>query len=374
MYASTLPTPYGGSTWCLASTAASACTCAKRRRKSCLQVCPRVTTRKRSRSKTLNERYDRRCILAPAYVRPSCSFMFGILTPSNDPPPAASRRGIPRGTDITPAALAALPSRDRALVLAVARMRVLTYGQVGRLLFPGRHASIVTRRASALVRAGWLRRVRPRVERGGAPSYLLPSARGLAAALDFLLAETEGTALSVLARRMVPMRSRKPLALAETSSLVHQREVNELLVAYARASDLRILWLSSWERPFGRGPDAALLPQPDYVLVIERTGNPVLVFGEHDRGHESLAHFRAAKADRYAPFALLPDAAAAAFGIPAVEVWITVTDPVSHTPRRRLKHLADVILAAGAAPITRLALAGVANARPATAFVPATAL
>ena len=299
--------------------------------------------------------------------------MFGVVTPSNDPPPAASTRGIPRGTDITAAALTALPSRDRALVLAVGRMRVLMYGQAGQLLFPGRHASIVTRRARVLVRAGWLRRIRPRVRRGGAPSYLLPSARGLAASLDFLLAETDGTPCSVLVRRMVPTRPRKPLALAETSSLTHQREVNELLVAYARAPELRILWASSWERPFGRGPDAALLPQPDYVLVLERAGAPVLVFGEHDRGHESLAHFRAAKAERYAPFALLPDAAAAAFAIPAVEVWVTVTDPVARAPRRRLQRLADVILAAGAAPITRFALAGVANARPATAFVPATA-
>jgi len=253
-------------------------------------------------------------------------------------------------------------------------MRVLTYGQAGRLFFPGRHASIVTRRARALVRAEWLRRVRPRVERGGAPSYLLPSARGLAASLDLFLAETDSTALSFLVRRMVPARPRKPLELTETSSLAHQREVNELLVAYARAPELRILWASSWERPFGRGPDAALLPQPDYVLVIERAGNPILIFGEHDRGHESLAHFRATKAERYAPFALLPDAAATAFGIPTVEVWITVTDPLARTPRRRLRHLADVILAAGGAPITRLGLAGVANARPATAFVAATAL
>jgi len=300
--------------------------------------------------------------------------MLGLPTPSPPPPHAASSRGIPSGTGITAAALTALPSRDRSLVLAVARMRVLTYGQAGRLLFPGRHASIVTRRARVLVRAGWLRRVRPRVERGGAPSYLLPSARGLSASLDLLLAETDNTPLSVLVRRMVPTRSRKPLALTETTFLAHQREVNELLVAYARASELRVLWASSWERPFGRGPDAALLPQPDYVLVLERAGSPVLVFGEHDRGHESLAHFRAAKAERYAPFALLPDAATSAFGIPGVEVWVTVTDPVARAPRRRLQHLADIIRVAGAAPITRLALAGVANARPATAFVPATVL
>jgi hypothetical protein len=309
---------------------------------------------------------------APPTFDRHASFMLGLPPPSPPPPHAASTRGIPRATDITAAALAALPSRDRSLVLAVARMRVLTYGQAGRLLFPGRHASIVTRRARALVRAGWLRRVRPRVARGGAPSYLLPSARGLAASLDFLRAETDGTAHSVLVRRMVPTRPRKPLACAETSSLAHQREVNELLVAYARAPELHVLWASSWERPFGRGPDAALLPQPDYVLVLERAGAPVLIFGEHDRGHESLAHFRAAKADRYAPFALLPDAAA--FGIPTVEVWVTVTDPAARMPRRRLQHLADVIRVAGAAPITRLALAGVANVCPVTAFVPATVL
>ncbi len=300
--------------------------------------------------------------------------MFGMPTPETPSLHAAPTGGDPDGTGSAAATLAALPSRDRALVCAVARMRVLTYGQAGRLIFPGRHASIVTRRARALVRAGWLLRVRPRVERGGAPSYLLPSARGLVGSLDLFLAEADGTILSVLVRRMVPTRPRRPLVLTATSSLAHQREVNELLVSYARTSKFRVLWASSWERSFGRGPNAALLPQPDYVLVIERAGVPVLIFGEHDRGHESLAHFRATKAERYAPFALLPDAAAAAFGIPTAEVWITVTDPLARKPRRRLRHLADVILTAGAAPITRLALAGVANARPATAFVPATAL
>jgi hypothetical protein len=338
-------------------------------------VCPRVTTQEAIAFGDFKQRYPGRCIRAPppTFDR-HASFMLGMPTPPSPPLHAASSRGDLRGTGITATALAALPSRDRALVLAVARMRVLTYGQAGRLLFEGRHDSIVTRRARLLVRAGWLRRIRPRVERGGAPSYLLPSVRGLTASLDLFLAETEGSALSFLVRRMVPTRPRKPLALTATSSLAHQREVNELLVAYARAAELRVLWASSWERPFGRGPDAALLPQPDYVLVIERAGSPVLVFGEHDRGHESLAHFRAAKAERYAPYALLPDAAAAAFGIAAVEVWVTVTDPVSRAPRRRLHHLADIIRVAGAAPITRLALAGVANARPATAFAPATAL
>jgi len=270
--------------------------------------------------------------------------------------------------------LAALPARDRAVVLAVARLRVLAYDQLRTLLFPDRHPSIVTRRVHALVRAGFVRRIRPRVDRGGAPSYVVPTAAGLAEALAMLRAETRETPAGAIVERMVPRFPRVPRTLATTAPLAHLREVNALLIAFAGRLSVDVRWMSSWERPFGRSAGAALLPQPDYVLVLDRAGSTILVLGEHDRGSESLAHFRATKADRYAPFAVLPELAAEAFGIATVELWLTVTDPLARQPRRRLRRLTDLVLAAGAGPITKVALAGAAAADPVTAWVAATDL
>jgi hypothetical protein len=167
---------------------------------------------------------------------------------------------------------------------------------------------------------------------------------------------------------MLPARPRAPLRIAgrtAPSFLAHQREVNQLLVVYSTCANLGVAWASSWDRPFDGTSAAFALPQPDYVLVLLRGTAPLLVLGEHDRGQESLAHFRRAKAERYAAFALLPELAAREFGIATVEVWITVSDPVAQQPRRRLAHLAAVMAAAGAAPIARFALAGHAYAAPA---------
>lgn len=54
--------------------------------------------------------------------------------------------------------------------------------------------------------------------------------------------------------------------------------------------------------------------------------------------------------------------------VATVEVWLTVTDPVARRPERRLRQLAAVLTSAGAAPITRVALAGRAHADPAGAW------
>ncbi len=260
-------------------------------------------------------------------------------------------------------------------MLAVARLRILAYEQVRTLLFPDRHPSVLTRRVHALVAEGWLTRWRPRGTDGGAPSYILPTARALALALHALRHDAVDTAYAPLVDRMLPERPRKPLVLrgrTEPAFLAHQREVNKLVVAILRSAAFDVRWASSFERPFGRGGDATLLPQPDYVLVLRRTGTAVVVFGEHDRGQESLAHFHRTKAERYAPYALLPELAAATFGVATVEVWLTVTDPVARRPERRLRQLAAVLTSAGAAPITRVALAGRAHADPTGAWRNAT--
>jgi hypothetical protein len=297
---------------------------------------------------------------------------YRIVMPSSPPTPAARTGGTQHDGRTWPTrTLASLSARDRAIVLAVARLRILAYDQVRTLLFPDRHPSVLTRRVHALVAEGWLTRWRARGTDGGAPSYILPTARALALALDALRHDAADTAYASLVDRMLPERPRKPLVLrgrTEPPFLAHQREVNQLVVASLRCAALDVRWASSFERPFGRGADATLLPQPDYVLVLHRAGIPVVVLGEHDRGQESLAHFRRAKAERYAPYALLPELAAATFGAATVEVWLTVTDPVARRPERRLRQLAAVMTSAGAAPITRVALAGRAYTDPAGAW------
>lgn len=302
----------------------------------------------------------------------SVSRSYCIIMLSSPPLAAAHTGGTPHDTvALLARTLITLSPRDRAIVLAVARLRILAYDQVRTLLFPDRHPSVLTRRVHALVAEGWLTRWRPRGTDGGAPSYILPTPRALALALNVLRSDALGTTYAPLVDRMLPTRPRKPLVLRGRTApafLTHHREVNQLVVASLRSAVLDVRWASSFERPFGRSADAALLPQPDYVLVLHRAGIPVVVFGEHDRGQESLAHFRHAKAERYAPYALLPELAAATFGVATVEVWLTVTDPVARRPERRLQQLAAVLTSAGAAPISRVALAGRAHADPAGAW------
>jgi alkylated DNA nucleotide flippase Atl1 len=262
-------------------------------------------------------------------------------------------------------------ARARAVVLALTRYRILSFGQLRRLVFPDRTPQRVGQILRQLAADGWLRVWEDVSRVGGRPRYALPTRQALASILPRLEDDATNSVTERLATLMLPQHPRRPLTLAPRavpSFLAHQREVNDLLIAYEAMPDTRVRWATSWDRPFPLRAGDLALPQPDYVLVLERNGVPALVFGEHDRGHESLAHFRRAKAERYAALAAQPELVRALFGFPSFMVWVTVLDARSGAPHRRLARLVRVAYDAGASEVMAFTLAGWAATTPADAI------
>jgi hypothetical protein len=187
-------------------------------------------------------------------------------------------------------------------------------------------------------------------------------------ALDELRAVSADQPTAHLASVMLPRSARRPLIFTARTTpafLAHQRECNDLLIAYAGMTGVRVRWATSWDRPFPVRAAGIALPQPDYVLVLEHGGRSSFVFGEHDRGHESLAHFRAAKAERYAALAARPELVRELFGFVSFRVWVTVLDARSGAPLRRLARLVHVARVAAASDVMAFTLAGWAASTPA---------
>ncbi len=239
------------------------------------------------------------------------------------PEPRKDGRRQTRRQDLT------LSAADRKVLLALGRFRILSFDQLRRLVFPHLSPQRVGQRLRALAAAGWLHIWEDVSRIGGRPRYAVPTRRALALTMDALHAASIGQASERPASLMLRGRPRRPLVLAPRTTpafLAHQRECNDLLIAYARISGARLLWSTSFDRPFPLHARGLALPQPDYAVILERAGAPALIFGEHDRGHESLAHFRRTKAERYAALAARPELTMELFGFARFMVWITVVD------------------------------------------------
>lgn len=279
---------------------------------------------------------------------------------------STSRRQNERQPPVLQSTLRGTPSplltqRDGYLLRALGRMRLLSYSQIARLVFAGRADAIAHRRIRTLQERGWVTTWEEPTVRGGHPRYVLPTRAGLTRALDELSAEGSTSPADRLVQLVTPAAERKPLALSPgvvPAFLAHQREVNHLLISFERSPAFQVLWASSWDRPFPSTDDGLSLPQPDYVVVFAGPNGPRLIFGEHDRGHESLAHFTTAKVDRYAALATMPDVCERLFGFPTFEVWVTVIDARFRHPVRRLRELARAAAAGSAASVMRFALGG----------------
>jgi len=257
------------------------------------------------------------------------------------------------------------------VLLALARQRLLSFGQLRRAVFPALTPQRVGQRLARLAAEGWVRIWEDVSQRGGHPRYALPTRRALALAIDALRAESRGRPSEQLIALLLRHSARRPLVFAPRrtpSFLAHQRECNDLLLSYARHLGPRLLWASSSDRPFPAFAHGVPLPQPDYVLLLDCGGQPALVFGEHDRGQESLAHFRRTKAERYALLAARPELCAELFGIARFMVWVTVLDIRAGAPLRRLAKLARLTRDAAASDVLAFTLAGWAAATPDTAI------
>ncbi|HYH05620.1 MAG TPA: replication-relaxation family protein [Thermoanaerobaculia bacterium] len=254
------------------------------------------------------------------------------------------------------------------MLLAIMRCRLLSFDQVRRAVFPQLSPQRVGQRLLALAEAGWLTTWEDVSRLGGRPKYALPTRRALTVAHALLAAEALATPAARTASLLLRSAPRRPLTLAPRTTpafLAHQRECNDLLFAFATIPDARLHWATTLDRPLPLRAGGIALPQPDFVLVIEHAGVASLVFGEHDRGHESLAHFRRTKAERYAALAARPALVRELFGFDHFMVWVTVLDARAGAPLRRLASLVQVASRAAASDVMAFTLAGWAISSPA---------
>jgi hypothetical protein len=262
-----------------------------------------------------------------------------------------------------------LSPADRTVLLALARCRFLSFDQVRRAAFSQLSPQRVGQRLHSLADAGWITTWEDVSRIGGRPKYALPTRRTLTVAHTLLAAGALPTAAALTASLLLRSAPRRPLVFTQRSTpgfLAHQRECNDLLLAYGTIPDLRLLWATASDRPLPLHAGGIALPQPDSVLVVKRAGAASLIFGEHDRGHESLAHFRRTKAERYAALAARPALVRELFGFDHFMVWVTVLDARAGTPLRRLASLVEVARRAAVSDVMAFTLAGWAASTPAS--------
>jgi len=305
----------------------------------------------------------------------------GQQTPLTAPPPGAStqtvvRTGVQDTTvDTTPAPASTAPFpppeglevRDGEILRSLALCRILSYGQIAGLHFPGQLAT-ARRRMRRLERAGWVSLFEERALRGGHPRYVLPTSRALRWAFDAITAEAVGTSSEHLTREVLRQQSREGLVLRSTGTppfLPHQREIGSILVALRRSYGLGVVFSCAFARPFPLEVNGVSLPQPDFILVAAPFGRePVLLLGEHDRGTEPVARFGRRKVDAYEQLIVRHQLLSKLTGFDSFRVLITVTDPIHRRPLDRLTALAAQIRSRGGDSTYALAPAGWVAASP----------
>jgi hypothetical protein len=247
-------------------------------------------------------------------------------------------------------------ARDRQALLHLIRMRVLSFDQLSRLTYFTADKTVARRRLRRLRDRGWIDLWDRPVAFGGTPRYAYPTFRALLWGHDVLASATEGTALESLVRLMTPATPRHPWAFKPgviPMFLPHTEEANEVVIAWLRRSQERVLWASSWDCPFPDHVEWRSMPQPDYVLVLERDGVPELVFGEHDRGTEA----RDVVAKKFRTFRAWldsPQLAERTFGFRTFHIVVTVS---GERALRRLDQLTRLAQDEGVADSTTLLLA-----------------
>ncbi|HEX7709187.1 MAG TPA: replication-relaxation family protein [Thermoanaerobaculia bacterium] len=192
--------------------------------------------------------------------------------------------------------------RDRAAVLRIVRLRVLSYDQLWRSVFSG-HPSKVGRRMQQLERSGWVSIYKDRTAIGGKPQYAFPTRKAFLWARGELLRTVRGTDAEKVVQGMLPnVRSRLAPHVATRGTmpfLAHQILVNEVALTIEHSPEYNLRWVSTWPRPFPHTFRGLALPQPDLVAITAAGSAPRLIFAELDRSaNESLAHFVEHKAQR----------------------------------------------------------------------------
>lgn len=256
---------------------------------------------------------------------------------------------------------AALTDLDQELLLLLTRLRLLSYAQLERRLLRGRSSQAIGQRIRRLVAEGWVFTWDEPTRAGGRPRFVLPARPTLGWAFGRIRSDAARGPMEPLLRFMLPQRPRRPLELAHGAVppfFHHQRETNDVVLAIESAPSMGALWSSTWERPFPGQAGGIQLPQPDAVLLLGPESQPRLVFLEHDRGMESLAHFRSAKVERYGELSARPELCERLLGFRAFEVWVSVLDKRFRRPLERLTALTGLAVRGGTEELMRFTPAG----------------
>lgn len=263
-------------------------------------------------------------------------------------------------------------TRDRDVLLLLVRLRFLAVSELHSAIFTGRHPSVITRALKRLRGAGWITTWdEPAPGGGGNRRWAVPTAKSRGWAAAVFRANSSGNAWERLAELMLPGSRNHEITLSRGKTpafLMHQRDVNRLCLSFLATLGKRLLWFSAFDRPFPNRVSGIAMPQPDFVLVVSGDRGPELVLGEHDRGSESLSHFREAKIERYAELADLPAFCSDHLGFATFRVMVTVMDPVTRKPRERLSALEACASEVASKTSIRFLLAGRVHAAPMNAF------
>ena len=258
-------------------------------------------------------------------------------------------------------------ARDHAVIVTLAQLRTLTTAQLASAFFAGVHPSAVRRRVRRLAALGWVVAMPSPRQAPDLSQQVTLTTKGWRWARDQLIGASRTTAWAPLVARILPtgrplqrQDARRPTGVTSA----HDREVTTLALAWHGQTRWPVRWLSTWERCLPPRIAGLLLPQPDYILILELATGPALILGEHDRTSDSRGRFARTKIQPYAALARLPRLCLELFGLPTFAVWVSVVDPIRLNPVRRVQQLAADARTAGMGQQMAFALAGEAVATP----------
>jgi len=194
---------------------------------------------------------------------------------------------------------------------------------------------------SALTLGGWVSTWDDPQCIGGRSRYIVPTAKGLRWALRHIEEAMRGATYARLLATMLRRDGRCPLPLTagiHPPWLGHLVEVNNTLATLQVTGT--VVWSSSWNRPLPFVSHGVTLPQPDGVVVRRvADDHDELTFLEHDRGGESLRHFRARKVDCYRALSQRPALLEELTGYRTFRVLVTVRAGDPDLNERRVEDL-----------------------------------
>lgn len=231
-------------------------------------------------------------------------------------------------------------ARDSDVLRRIVDCKYLSAAQLQRLHVASSVTSI-RRILRRLEGDGWIRMWEAWIPVGGRTKYALPQRKALQWALDRKREEAIGTPLEYLSWTLIGRRSRKPVAFRSRTIppfLAHQVQTNDVMLALQQVEAPKVLWATSWDRPFPLQLGTFVPPQPDAVLSLDHGRELVMLFVEMDRATQKVPDFVHGKS-RYARFARQPALMNETFGTTQFHTLVVVHAKSPQATRARVELL-----------------------------------